>query len=270
VYCHTDREQLCPQGALLGVTPFGSGPFPLFDRYHDGTLAEYVRVPWWLLDELPPHVSYEVGAHVHDLATALRALQTAGVPIGGTLLVTAATGGMGSAVVRLARHVGIGRLVLVGRDVGRLAAVAGLAGDLTVETIAYRRDLNGPGDADEVARLVRDRVDGAVHAVLDFSPAGHSAGLLGLVAPGGTLVHLGGNRAQVTLQAAGLMRGCVRVVGSRGYTRADSHQVLDLLRHGALQADHLISHRYPLAEINRAADEMAERREAIWLVVVEP
>ena len=48
-------------------------------EYHDGGLAEYVRVPHWLVDPLPESVSFDVAAKVHDLANALRALKCAAV-----------------------------------------------------------------------------------------------------------------------------------------------------------------------------------------------
>ncbi|MEU1998942.1 hypothetical protein ABZ511_31295 [Nocardia gamkensis] len=51
------------------------------------------------------------------------------MPLGSTVVITAATGTMGTATIKLAEHFGIARLVLVGRSAGRLAAVTQLAGN---------------------------------------------------------------------------------------------------------------------------------------------
>ncbi|MEU6258591.1 alcohol dehydrogenase catalytic domain-containing protein [Streptomyces sp. NPDC047043] len=101
-YCLSDRDMMCPQQAMIGHAAFGDAPMPLYDSYHDGGLAEYTRVPHWLVDPLPDHVSFDIGAKIHDLANAVRALKRADLPLGATLVVTAATGTMGTAVVKLA------------------------------------------------------------------------------------------------------------------------------------------------------------------------
>ena len=58
------------------------------------------------------------------------------LPLGGTLVITAATGTMGTATIKLASFFGAGRLILVGRSAERLEAVRPLAGSLPVETVA--------------------------------------------------------------------------------------------------------------------------------------
>jgi hypothetical protein len=48
--------------------------------------------------------SFDVAAKVHEIANALRALECANVSIGSTVVVTAATGAMGAATVKLVEH----------------------------------------------------------------------------------------------------------------------------------------------------------------------
>jgi D-arabinose 1-dehydrogenase-like Zn-dependent alcohol dehydrogenase len=45
-YCQSDREQMRPDAAMIGHAAFGNGPAPLYASYHDGGLADYIRVPW--------------------------------------------------------------------------------------------------------------------------------------------------------------------------------------------------------------------------------
>ncbi|MBO2465484.1 alcohol dehydrogenase catalytic domain-containing protein [Actinomadura sp. LCR2-06] len=270
-YCRTDREMMCAQQAMIGHAAFSDVPMPLYDEYHDGGLAEYVRVPHWLVDPLPDAVGFDVGAKVHDLANAVRALKLAGLTPGATLVVTAATGTMGTATIALAEHFGVARLVLVGRSAGRLEAVRRLSGGVAVDTVALDELPTGWDEAQGLTRALRDMVPEGADAVLDYVPQGPvtlqaTAGL----ATGGTLVHMGANQAPVTLPMAVLMRNCWRIVGTRACTRTDAEQVLALLGGGALDAGDLITHRYPLAETARAVDAMQSRTEPIWMAVVNP
>ncbi|MFC6879032.1 MULTISPECIES: alcohol dehydrogenase catalytic domain-containing protein [Actinomadura] len=272
-YCRTDREMMCAQQAMIGHAAFGDVPMPLYDAYHDGGLAEYVRVPHWLIDPLPDRVGFDLGAKVHDLANAVRALKCADLPLGGTLVVTAATGTMGTAAVKLAPHFGVARLVLVGRSAERLEAVRALAGDVPADAVALEELPDGweSSGRNDLAGALRRLVPEGADAVLDFVPEGPaSAQAMTSLATGGTLVHMGANRAPVPLPMAALMVNCWRVVGTRSCTRTDAAEVLGLLGRGALEADELITHRFPLAETGRAVAEMQSRAEPIWMAVVNP
>jgi threonine dehydrogenase-like Zn-dependent dehydrogenase len=81
---------------------------------------------------------------------------------------------------------------------------------------------------------------------------------------------MGGNRAVPPLPTAVLMVNCWRVVGTRSCTRSDAKQILALLGAGRLAADDLITHRYPLKDVNEATAAIRERREPMWMVVAEP
>ncbi|NRQ38234.1 alcohol dehydrogenase catalytic domain-containing protein [Nonomuraea sp. NN258] len=260
-YCRTDREMMCPEQAMIGHAAFSEGPTPLYDAYHDGCLAEYVRVPYWQVDPLPDAVGFDLGAKVHDLANAMRALKSAAPSPGATVVITAATGTMGTATIKLAPVFGVGRLVLVGRDAGRLDAVRHLAGDVPVETVPVTEE------TDLTARL-RPL---APEAVIDFTPEGpvltQAAAAL---ATGGTLVHMGGNPAPLSLPARVWMAKCLRLVGTRSCTRTDALEVLALLDSGVLAADELITHRFPLSEARRALAATRNRAEPIWMAVVNP
>lgn len=270
-YCRTDREMMCAEQAMIGFAAFGSGSLPLYEAYHDGGLAEYLRVPYWLVDPLPDSVSFDVGARVHDLANAVRALKCADLALGATLVVTAATGTMGVATIKLAAHFGVARLILVGRSAERLAAVRRLAGDLPTETVALE-DL--PADwagSQGVTAALRRLAPAGVQAVVDYVPDG-PAGVqaMAALATGGTFVHMGANGAHVPFPMIAMMANCWRFVGTRANTRGDVRDVLALLAGGALSADELITHRFPLTEVGRAVAAMQSRDEPIWMSVINP
>ncbi|POM24350.1 L-threonine 3-dehydrogenase [Actinomadura rubteroloni] len=269
-YCRTDREQMCASAAMLGSGAHGTGPMPLYERYHDGGLAEFVRAPAWLVDVLPDRVGFDVAAKVQDFGNALRAVRTADLPPGGTLVVTAATGTMGTATVKLAPHLGASRLILVGRSAERLAAVAAIS-PLPARTVA----LDGLGADWETSggltRRLLDLAPGGADAVVDYLPHGAGTGqATAALATGATLVAMGGNRSPFPHTARDLQHHCWRVAGTRGCTRADTAAVLDLLGSGALTADELITHRFPLADVGAALTALTGRTEPIWMAVVNP
>jgi len=48
---------MCAESAMIGHAASGNGSLELYARYHDGGLAEYIRVPDWLVDVLPDKVT---------------------------------------------------------------------------------------------------------------------------------------------------------------------------------------------------------------------
>ncbi|MFF0157159.1 alcohol dehydrogenase catalytic domain-containing protein [Streptomyces sp. NPDC005263] len=271
-YCRTGRDMMCAQQAMLGHAAFGDAPMPLYEQYHDGGLAEYVCVPHWLIDSLPDSVGFDVAAKVQDLANAVRALKCADLPERATLVVTAATGTMGTATVKLAEHFKVARLILVGRDTERLHRVAGLAGGVPAGVVALDElPENWPSDG-TLTRRLRELAPEGAHAVIDFIPDGPalSQTMAGL-ATGGTLVHMGGNSTPLSLPPIALMMHCWRFVATRACTRQDTTDVLRLLETGTLTADELITHRFPLTEALKAMDAMEQRADdPMWMTVINP
>ena len=256
---------------MIGPAAFGSGKMELYARYHDGGLAEFARAPAWLVDALPDNVNFDVGAKVHDLANAVRAFKCAAIREPGRVVITAATGTMGTASIKLARFYGVRQLVLVARSRQRLEALRPLAGDLPVELLALDELDADWADNQGLTRRLREVLPEGADAILDFFPGGPGTvqAVRGL-ALGGTLVHMGGSTAPLAMPIAEIMQECWRIVGTRACTRSDTDDVLELLRSGRLSVDDLITHHFPLAEVNRAMQVMLDRTEPIWMAVVHP
>ncbi|WP_439680805.1 zinc-dependent alcohol dehydrogenase [Embleya sp. MST-111070] len=270
-YCASDRQQMCAEAAMIGQGAFGTGALELYARYHDGGLAEFVRAPHWLIDEIPDNVGFDLAAKVHDLGNAVRALKCAGTPTGATVVITAATGTMGTASIVLAEHFGIDRLILVGRSAERLRAARGLVPHLRADTIALE-DLgpDWPTTAGLTARI-RELVPGGPQAVLDYLPAGPGGEqALRSLANGGVFVHMGGNPAPIAIPMRETMLGCWRFVGTRACTRGDTDTVLRLLASAELRAEQLITHRFALDDIDIALTALSERHEPMWMGVIRP
>ncbi|MGV0782878.1 dTMP kinase [Mycolicibacterium sp. XJ775] len=242
-------------------------------RYHDGALAEYVRAPHWLIDPLPDNVSFEVGAKVNHLATAARALSCARIAPGATIVVTAATGSIGAATVLLASTFGVARLILVGRNAPALHAVSILSGGVATGLVATDDLPTDWATTGALAAAVAKLVPVGADAIIDYTPTGATGEqCLTALSTGGVFVHLGSNSAPATWSLSILMMNCWTVTGMRGATRSDSDRVLAMLGSGAVNADALITHRYPLRDTAGAfaAQEARGGGAPMWMVVAQP
>lgn len=268
--CLNDREQFCDQASILGHGIFGANAMPLYRRYLDGALAEYVRAPAWAVERLPDAISFEVGAKLHDVADGVRAFRAAAPPPGATVVVTAATGVLGSAMVRLAPFFGVSRLIAVGRSRERLMRTQQLAPDL-VEVLALEELDDDWGKTQGLTRAIRALVPRGPDVVFDFFDSGPGTWqAIASLKTGGTATVMAPNMSAPELPTVAFIAGGWRVVGTRSCTRSDAQMVSDWVERGMLTVEDLITHRFTLDDVGSAATVVAERKDPTWMVVVNP
>ena len=265
-YCTTDRQMMCAAHSMIGHAVFGPEAMPLYERYHNGGLAEFVVVPVANLDPLPDGVSFELGAKVHDFANAIRALKLAELGPNSTIILTAATGAMGVATVALAHRFGMPRIIAIGRDAERLAAVAALEPELVRTVVMTEEDT-----LQSLSGKIRAIEPAGAHAAIDFFPGGKGTSFIfGGLRTGGRIVHMGVNPEPLVIPPAAFSANCITFVGTRNGTRKDAHDALQLLALEPSRYDKLISHRFTLDEAHRARDIFVDRSEPMWMGVVKP
>ncbi|MEU6433648.1 NADP-dependent oxidoreductase [Streptomyces albidoflavus] len=208
------------EGVRPGDRVFGEGA---------ETYAESAVLSAWA--PMPEGLSFaEAAGYPSVMETALRVLGEVGVRPGQRLLVSGAAGGVGSAVLQVARARGI--------------AVTGTAGPANQE---YLRSLGadattyGPGWTGRVRRI------GPVDAALDLAGAGVVRELVGLTGEPGRVVSI----ADLTAPEQG-----VRFSGTAGDVWAALETTVAMLHRGELHIP--VTRAYPLAEAARAhADSQA-------------
>jgi NADPH:quinone reductase-like Zn-dependent oxidoreductase len=133
--------------------------------YGENTMAQYAVLTHWA--HKPDDVSFDVAGGLPVIVeTASRSLAELGVKSGATLLVSGAAGGIGSAVIQLARHRGIK-----------------IIGTASMQKHDYLRELGaipttyGPGLAERVRGLAPEGVD----AALDLAGSGIIPELIAIV-----------------------------------------------------------------------------------------
>jgi threonine dehydrogenase-like Zn-dependent dehydrogenase len=269
-YCLTDREQFCSAHSIIGQGVYGPDAMPLHQRYIDGALAEYVVAPAWLVEPLSESVSFDAACKVQDVADGLRAFRTAGVGPGATVVLTAATGTIGSSFVRMAPLLGIERVIAVARSAERLAQIRDLAPDL-VDTIATDDLGDDWAQAQKLTGAIRELVPAGPDVVIDFSPEGPMTWQsVAATKRAGAAVLMGPNLSPPPLPTLVIMVNGWRISGMRGCTREDARQVSRWLETGRLKLDDLVTHQYGLKEIAKAETTVRDRREPTWMVVVHP
>jgi threonine dehydrogenase-like Zn-dependent dehydrogenase len=263
-YCTSDREMMCAENSMIGHSTFGPNALERYTLYHDGGLAEFVKVPAANVDPLPSNVSFELGAKVHDFANAIRALKLAQLEPASTLIVGAATGAMGVATIALARAFGVARVIAVGRDAVRLESVRQLDPDLISAV-----QLSDGGSAEEFVDNVRLIDPHGAHAAIDFFPSGPGTSIvIGGLRFGGRLVHMGMNREPLEVPPAALSFKCITFVGTRNGTRKDASDAIQILALDPSRYESLITHRFPLERANEVRDLLLNRTEPMWMSVI--
>jgi NADPH:quinone reductase len=246
VVCHPIVGRM-PNGAprLLGVDTWG-------------TYAEFVKVPASTVQIVPDALDFitaaVVGRHGPLAFTQLR--DRAQVKPGEWVLIMGAAGGLGSALVQAAKHLGARVIAAAGSD-ERVAAAMQLGADAGIN---YRSQ-----DLTSEARRITGGT--GVNVVLDnigdpttFPKALAAIGFLGrLVTAGG---HGGGN---VQLDVKYLYLNAITIFGNPLDTPDNFRMALKVAAEGKLKV--LIDEVLPLAEARRA-HEIVEARSGIGKVVL--
>jgi threonine dehydrogenase-like Zn-dependent dehydrogenase/DNA-binding CsgD family transcriptional regulator len=272
--CRNGDEQLCSAVAVIGGAVYSDEAMPLYATYHNGGLAGYFIAPEANLDRLPRSISFEVGARIHSAAIAYHALRLADLRprhVGATLVVTAATGGVGSAAVASAPLFGVGKVIAVSRRRAPLERTRELLPDGVVEIVPTDELPDDWEQSEGLARRIRELSGGrGTDAVLDLMPAAPVVSLQAIYSmrKGGTAVLAGGNHNELPLLYTRVMRNSYQIKGSNGYTRRDAAAILAALTSGTLDLTPLITHRFALAEVNRAAETIWQRQDDARFVIV--
>jgi putative PIG3 family NAD(P)H quinone oxidoreductase len=185
-----------------------------------GGHATRVAIPTGQLMPLPDNLSFEEGAAIPEagLTAWTNLVAEGGLQAGEIVLVTGATGGMGSFAVQLARELGA-RVLAAGRDPGRLQQLR----DLGVEEICVA--------GSDLAQQVREATAGrGVDLVFDLVGGPAINAHLGALRDGGRLVLIGlvgGRKVEVDLGV--VLSRQLRIVGSllRPRPRAEKAQLVE-------------------------------------------
>lgn len=167
--------------ALDGVRAYAERTVP-----PHGSFAEKAVVDPRLVIPLPDDVDDDVvlAIGIAGIAAWMALQRVAALRSGETVLILGATGAVGRNAVQVARLLGAGRVVAVGRDAGRLEALRSLGADATITL----------GGEDEGAALL-EATDGGADVVLDLVYGAPLVAALRATRRGGRVVSAGRSAA---------------------------------------------------------------------------
>jgi NADPH:quinone reductase-like Zn-dependent oxidoreductase len=230
-------DALEPDITLQGWSSRGEGGARLARHLHDGAFAELMRVPTENVYPLPAAAGDDparwAALSVHTIPYG--GLLAGGLAAGETLLVSGATGNLGSSAVAVALAMGAGRVVAPGRNRAALRLLADRFGP-RVRPVP----LTGDGTADRAA--MRAAADGPIDMVIDLLPPSAPASAVGVAAlavrAGGRVVLMGGvgmlGGEPLALPYRWIMRNSITVRGQWMYPRTANVGIIRLITAGSL------------------------------------
>ncbi len=251
-FCNTGHENLCKRRKGLGY-------------FYDGGFAEYMLVPAagvqrGLIFAIPASLSDAEAAIAEPLACVVNGQRKSQVRLGDVVVITGA-GPIGLMHLQLSRLAGA-RTVLVSEPSAERRTLAGELG--ATRTVDPTQE--------NLAEIVRNETegDGADVVIAAIGVPMLVNQLLQITRPGGRVNLFAGysGEGEATISANLIHYGEIVLTGTSACTREDFRQALHLLSSGQFQAGPLVTHRFPLAQIEEAFE--TTRSGAGLRVVVTP
>jgi NADPH:quinone reductase-like Zn-dependent oxidoreductase len=243
-------------GAPSAGDPDGLFTATYIGSERDGGFAEFVCVPDANAHEIAsPLTDPELATFMTAYLTAEHMLDRAALGAGETVLVTGASGGVGSALVQLARVRGARVVAVTGKGKERRLA------ELGAEAVVVR---GGEG----VERALRQRLpEGHADVVADVVGGDGVATLLEVLRPGGRYVTAGAIAgAEVTVDWRRIYLKHLTLLGSTMGTRVQAERIVGYVASGRLVP--LLAGTYPLEELARAQTDFVAKAHVGKLVIV--
>ncbi len=247
-YCLSGRETVCE---LLRQTSFEPGGF-----------AEYVRVPAINVErgvlKLPDAVSDDAGSMVEPLGCVVRGQRKIGLEAGSLLLIIGA-GVSGCLHLLAARARGASTICVSDVRPSRRR----LAGELGADAVF---DAN-----EDVPRLVKQKLGRGADVVIVGAAAQQAIGqALESVDRGGKILFfapLGPDESFALPFNDVFWRNGITLTSSYGAGPADLRLALELIASGRVEVERLVTHRLPLAEVQKAFGLMLSAEDSLKIII---
>ncbi len=227
----------------------------------NGGFAEYAVNHVNTLCKLPDSISFDEATTVTTAGTSLYGIDMAGGYIPGDSVAVLGPGSIGLMAVQCSKAMGAGKVILNGTREDRLELGKRLGADHVVNVkdenpVEKVRALTGGLGADLVLVAA-----GAKHSLQQA---------LEMVRKGGEIVLLAHFDDPVTADIGLAVKNGINIFTIRGEGRLSVHRALSLMAQGKIDGKSLITHTFPLKEINEALRTFVERLDGALKVVVHP
>jgi threonine dehydrogenase-like Zn-dependent dehydrogenase len=250
--CRRGYNNMCPDYEAFGISL-------------DGSFQQYMKVPAIAIRgnnifEVPDNLSFEEAAVIEPLSCCYNAFKGLQVTPEDTVLIVG-PGPIGACFVQLAKTSGARQVMVVGRRESRLREIEKFGADVLIDS--SRVDL-----LDEVRRLTGGRgVDVVVTAA--SSPELQPLAVQ-MLAIHGRVNFFGGLKKDTRVEIDTNLvhyRG-LKLLGTTGSSNEDYFRSMRLVADGRINVRDIVSHRFELADINRAF-EFAQSGQGMKTLVVQ-
>ncbi len=255
----TNPENTLSLASIRGLGNL-SGGIDLPGHTMFGGYAQFVARPegYWI--KTRPDLDLDQGAAaMWPCATAHRVVaDRLNVRMNDNILVTGASGGMGTATMQLAKLAGA-TVIATTRYPGKAKKLRREGADIVVD-----------GSGDDAVRAIRAATHGeGVDAAVEYTGAPELMRLcIDALRLGGTFCPVGGELRELPLRVVDLVSKELNVHGIRGATRNDQRVVAELVEKGRIRMP--IHAVLPLAEVARAHAMLESGKDLVGRIVLHP
>ena len=227
----------------------------------NGGFAEYAVNHVNTLTKLPDHISFDESTMVTTAGSSIYALDMAGGYIVGDTIVVLGPGPIGLMALQAAKALGADKVILTGTRDERLELGRGIGADHVINS-------KTENSVKKVLELTK-----GLGADLVLEAAGGEDSLqqaIEMVRKGGKISIAAFYKKPVTADISMAVRNGVNLYTIRGEGRLNVHRAMSLIGQGKITGKPLITHTFPLDQINEALTTYVERRDGAMKVVVHP
>jgi len=245
--CRLGRENICFNMVMLG-------------NHMDGAYAEYTKVPAKDCQHLPEELPLEESSIIADaISTPYHAVKNRAKVQPGDSVVVFGCGGVGMNVVQIAAASGASVIAVDIVD-QKLETAKTLGAQHTINA----KDKEDKALLKEIRGLTGGGADISIEAIgnpktIELGPASVKAG--------GCHCQVGYTHHNVLVNAGRLMFREIEIKGSLGCRPVDYPKIIEMVRTGKIQLDPVVTHRFPLEEINEAF-ELLRKGESLRSIIV--
>lgn len=252
--CRSGNYHLCRDTAHIG---HGAGWGEM--EYYPGGMAEFCKVWNTNVCELPDSVSFEEAALLDPLSVAVHAIQLSGIEVGDNVLIMG-TGPVGLCIGQAVRAFGANKVFCT--DIEEYSLT--LAKKLGVTDVVYMKK------EEPIRVLERHNID-KVRVIFDTVGTSDSQKVaLELLKESGTLVELAVSPIDLEYRLMDIA-GERRIISSANNRTEDFLAAIQLIENGVVQAEQMISHKFPLKDVKKGFDLMLDKEnDSVMKIVIQP
>jgi len=244
-FCREGKYNVCRNVAFLGTPPT------------DGAFAQFLLAPKDFVFKIPPNISFEEATLAEPTSVAVQAVKRGKISVGETVAIIGA-GPIGLLILQTVMSAGASKTYITDLDDFRLRKAKKLGATIAISAKEKA--------SEQIMNFSEDRgVDVAFEAVGICNTINEA---IKVTKPGGRVVLVGiPLEKEVKLNIYKMLTKELNIKSVWRYLRAFP-TALALLDSGKINTNEIITHRFPLNEIQKAFSILAEKKENAIKVIV--